>query len=83
MPCSWIRLPNGTIVHIRHSNPRRRRCRFCSQWSTQLCDFPMGNGKTCGSPCCAQHSVRIGEDQDYCELHRNSSPQKFFFEGTE
>lgn len=81
MPCSMIRLADGTVCYVKHSAPRRQKCRFCARWSTKLCDFPMGNGKTCNAPCCSEHSVSVGEDRDFCEAHRKAAPQKSLFEG--
>jgi hypothetical protein len=58
------------IVCTRGSQPR---CGFCSRQSEKLCDYPLGNGKTCDAricPVCATHVE--GKDIDYCPIHKDS-----------
>lgn len=54
-PCAW---PD-------FKNPRERCCR----WATTLCDFPVGEGKTCDRPMCKRHATSVGPDRDYCPAH--------------
>jgi hypothetical protein len=72
----WIRLPDGTVMHIKRSRPPRRRCAFCDRWSTKLCDFKIprdGIGRirerTCDKPLCGFCAVSVGADIDHCPDH--------------
>jgi hypothetical protein len=38
-----------------------------------LCDYPVGNGKTCDKPMCAKHSTSGGKDIDYCPDHKHAA----------
>lgn len=44
-------------------------CRICGHLSTKLCDFPVGDDKTCDSALCEQHSLSRSGDLDYCPEH--------------
>lgn len=79
-PCKWIQLDDGTTVHLKLSNPRRTKCRFCKKWwGSRLCDFPLGNGRTCDAPMCPACATRTGEDADLCPNHKNAAPQRDLF----
>ncbi len=34
-------------------------CSVCGAFSEHLCDYPMGKGRTCDAPLCANHAIRI------------------------
>ncbi len=36
-------------------------CCVCGTFSEHLCDYPLGNGKTCDAPLCPNHAIRIGQ----------------------
>lgn len=44
-------------------------CADCLDMGLLLCDFPVGDGKTCDRPMCEQHSHEIGQNLHYCEAH--------------
>ncbi|SFN83418.1 hypothetical protein SAMN03159304_01125 [Pseudomonas sp. NFACC24-1] len=44
-------------------------CAECGDVGINLCDFPVGNGKTCDRSICGYHSARVGIDLDYCPAH--------------
>jgi len=47
-------------------------CSLCLHVAEALCDFPMGEGKTCDLPLCTRHRIaQAGEidDIDYCPQH--------------
>jgi hypothetical protein len=62
---------------------RMKDCKFClanggrKVPSTKLCDFPIGNGKTCDAPICDRHATGAGPDIDHCPVH---SQQQGLFE---
>lgn len=41
----------------------------CIGFNEFLCDYPMGDGKTCDYGMCDEHSYQIGEDLHYCKTH--------------
>ncbi|MDQ1344853.1 MAG: hypothetical protein QG586_383 [Pseudomonadota bacterium] len=41
----------------------------CGFVSDLLCDYPMGDGKTCDLPLCSTCAKQIGEDKHLCEIH--------------
>lgn len=74
MPCHWIKFRDKDGVehtaHVKMAAPRRRKCAFCDCPDAKaLCDYPMGNGKTCDKPCCSNCRQHIGPDRDYCKDH--------------
>lgn len=44
-------------------------CTECADVSVNLCDYPVGEGKTCDRPLCDEHSSQIGNDIHYCRDH--------------
>jgi hypothetical protein len=43
-------------------------CKSCGQISKYLCDYPIGNGKTCDIELCEDCKVTIGKF-DFCPVH--------------
>ncbi len=72
MPCVPVRWFNGHEANgfvCTRSRYRPKVCDLCGVLADALCDWPMGNGKTCDAPLCAKHRVRQGENVDYCPRH--------------
>jgi len=44
-------------------------CADCAAVGEFLCDFPVGEGKTCDRPMCEGHAHEIGPELHYCEAH--------------
>ena len=44
-------------------------CGVCGDLATVLCDYPVGNDKTCDSALCDKHSHSIIRDIHYCNEH--------------
>jgi len=44
-------------------------CSDCGDLGTNLCDFPVGDGKTCDRSICDYHGKEIAPDMHYCEQH--------------
>lgn len=44
-------------------------CADCAGIGDTLCDFPVGDGKTCDRAMCKDHAHEIGLDIHYCETH--------------
>lgn len=82
MPCSHIKLPNGTIAIVKHATGRFPLCKFCTllhdgsgaRPAKLLCDFEIGKtlgGEpiTCDAKVCERCAQRIG-DKDFCPKHQ-------------
>jgi hypothetical protein len=71
--CERIQLPNGGFAIIcrgGHRSKIRRKCSAnCGRWSSKLCDWPTGNGKTCDRPLCDECAVKGGREIDFCPSH--------------
>jgi hypothetical protein len=88
MPCEWLKAADGTVMHINrdHSRGPKRHCKFCGKdyYGGKLCDFPLGEGRTCDAQMCdgccrtlGRGEVEIGggmkrlnDTFDVCPLHR-------------
>lgn len=89
MPCEWLKMPDGTVAHIRTSGQRKKLCKFCGEKSNnmKLCDFPVGNGRTCDSEMCLKCARTLGSQStdigsgiqrlndtiDVCPIHRDKA----------
>jgi len=67
MPCYALRQNGKTIGHI--CGDFGERCADCGAVADNLCDFPVGDGKTCDRAICDEHSKLIGIDIHYCATH--------------
>jgi hypothetical protein len=52
-----------------HSDEENVVCVICQDWTEFLCDYPIGNGKTCDHPLCLDCRHHIGDGQDLCPVH--------------
>jgi hypothetical protein len=68
MPCYTIydkaRRPVGHLC-----GELGEHCRECFDVADSLCDFPVGNGKTCDRPLCEHCASEVGPDLHYCPAH--------------
>src|SRR3546814_2882760 len=46
-----------------------KHCTECAAPSDNLCDYPVGDGKTCDRPLCEDHSHEVAHDTHYCRGH--------------
>ena len=69
MGCKTVRVSNKTLAIVCDRGGRKRRCTFCMNWATVLCDYPRGGKRTCDKPLCPDHADRVGENQDFCWNH--------------
>ena len=44
-------------------------CTECAAPSENLCDYPVGEDKTCDRPLCDEHSRGVAHDVHYCRGH--------------
>ena len=93
MPCEWLKMADGSIVHINRGRSRDKtiRCKFCNrdykQSTGKLCDFPIGDGRTCDAAMCSSCSRTLGRGDvpigngllrpndtfDVCPIHRGKA----------
>ena len=93
MGCEWLKTEDGGIIHINRGRQRDKLlcCKFCRQDYKQstgkLCDFPVGNGKTCDAEMCSKccrtlgrgdvpigHGlIRPNDTFDVCPIHRGKA----------
>lgn len=70
MGCYFHKMDNGTILHIK--GDLGPHCADCSDIQVNLCDYPVGNEKTCDRGVCEQHSHEIAPNLHYCTPHYKS-----------
>jgi len=51
-------------------------CAACAACSDYLCDYPVGDGKTCDLPLCGSHAKEVAPNLHYC-LGHSSLWEKF------
>lgn len=91
MPCEWYKDAYGNVIHMNvgRSTGRKPVCAFCRRpyREGRLCDFPLGNGKTCDAQMCTSCAVtlgsqetpvggglvRLGDTIDVCPYHRQQA----------
>ena len=44
-------------------------CHECGDVAALLCDYPVGNNRTCDRPLCERHAREIAPEIDYCVPH--------------
>ena len=72
MPCERLVGSDGSVIMI-CSRGRKpvTPCYYCGKPMTSLCDYPVGEGKTCDRPMCNKCKTKIGPDLDVCQEHNN------------
>lgn len=45
-------------------------CADCSGVGDYLCDYPVGDDKTCDRPMCDRHAREVGQNMHYCVTHK-------------
>lgn len=88
-PCEWLKTADGVVIHVNRGRSTRgpkRHCKFCGKdyYGGKLCDFPVGNGRTCDAQMCDEcartlgrgeveigHGIkRLNDTIDVCPIHR-------------
>lgn len=61
----------GIVCTRGRQPPRLPMCwvSHCSSPGVKLCDWPVGDGKTCDRSICGRHAKNVGPDKDYCPGH--------------
>lgn len=58
----WICGDLGEIDYCRESE--------CGRFADMLCDYPVGEGKTCDRLLCKRHAVEVAPNIHYCPGHK-------------
>lgn len=67
MPCYIERGDDGDRMFLcGHLGPH---CSACASVSGYLCDYPVGEGKTCDLPLCDSHAYEVAPNLHYCPGH--------------
>lgn len=75
-PCKWINLPNGGVAHVNMGHSKPKRCKFCTHGTgAMLCDFTVGQGKTCDAPMCERCATEVGLDLHHCPTHKGKTAE--------
>jgi len=83
MPCSYVKLQDGTVAIVKHAPAGKPRCKFCPhrfRWdgrthtATLLCDFEIGRtlgGEpiTCDAKICVKCAKTVGTNRHFCPRH--------------
>lgn len=70
MACHSVQLPDGTRAIVCGPKPRRQRCSSCNRLgATLLCDWKIGDGRTCDKPICADCTHSPAPGKDLCPEH--------------
>jgi len=70
MTCYFKQTIEGKIVMCGNLGPHCADSR-CSWVSDSLCDYPVGDKKTCNRPLCDDHAYEVAPDIHYCAPHYN------------
>lgn len=62
-----VRERGAALMHI--NGDLGPHCTECAAPSENLCDYPVGDGKTCDRPLCDEHSKGVASDTHYCRDH--------------
>lgn len=74
MHCRTVRVGGSTMI-VCGERPKPKPC-ACGQPSRFLCDWKLGDGKTCDAPLCADSNIgpgcanQVGRDKHLCPEHR-------------
>lgn len=79
MGCETVRAPEGNIAILcLRGRARAPLCAVCRRRpAARLCDWPLGEGRTCDRPLCERcavrpatvSSLRLDDTVDYCPHH--------------
>ncbi len=77
-PCKAVRHEDGSIGFYCGENLDPDdfvTCHLCGRFADYLCDYPVGEGKTCDVPLCAECVISVGAERPewtqvhYCPAH--------------
>ena len=70
MGCVFDRMDDGSIVIMCGGKQwKPNPCRDCCCEADYLCDYPVGDDKTCDAKICGKHVHEVAPGIHYCESH--------------
>ena len=66
MPCYMQKNSNGTTFVCGDFG---EHCYKCGWFADCLCDYPVGENKTCDRKMCGSHSNEVAHEMHYCAAH--------------
>ena len=72
MACNFVYGPDGKtqMVICTKGSVKIQYCDFCgSPFADALCDYPIGDGKTCDRKLCSKCRAHVGMNTDLCPKH--------------
>ena len=60
---------DGGLLFMCGANSDDIHCSNCADVGDYLCDYPIGDGKTCDRGMCDAHRHNVAPEVDYCALH--------------
>jgi hypothetical protein len=66
MPCYFKAQPAGNMFIC---GDLGEHCADCSWVADFLCDYPVGDDKTCSRPICEEHAHEVAPGVHYCSGH--------------
>lgn len=66
MPCYIRKNGDGSMFLCGNLGPH---CVDCADSSDFLCDYPVGEGKTCDAALCPEHAQEVAPEIHYCSGH--------------
>lgn len=69
MPCYIERLKDGGTVFMCGDLGPQCAAEKCAAATDYLCDYPVGDGKTCDLPLCDSHAYEVAPNIHYCPGH--------------
>lgn len=70
MGCETIKTPGGGTAIACSRGRRVKRCHHCPQAAPFLCDWKVGEGKTCDMQICKSHAQEVSPDKHLCPDHQ-------------
>ena len=70
MGCATEKRSDGSIIFW--CGKGIEPCYVCGEMAVALCDYPVGQRKTCDQPLCEKHSIKQGtewQDIHFCPTH--------------
>jgi hypothetical protein len=68
MPC-YSRLKNGGNLFVCGGRGPHCNADGCKWAADFLCDYPVGDNKTCDRTLCDEHAYEVAPDMHYCAAH--------------
>ena len=69
MPCYIERSNDGGIMFLCGDLGPHCAAEKCGASTNYLCDYPVGDGKTCDLSLCESHAYEVAPNLHYCPAH--------------